>query len=80
MTLAASVLVLLLVPASCATRAVRRVKCADGLPVRLLLDEACPPDGVCGYTCAPGRWRPAARDDHDTIRVGGLPPAMRGLC
>jgi hypothetical protein len=30
--------------------------CADGLPVRLLIDVACR-EGVCGYTCAPDRWR-----------------------
>jgi len=33
--------------------------CADGLPVKLLIDQACPPDGVCGYTCAPNRWEAA---------------------
>ena len=31
-------------------------RCADGLPVELLLDPACPPDGVCGYSCLPNRW------------------------
>lgn len=31
-------------------------QCADGLPVRMLIDVACPPDGVCGFTCAPRRW------------------------
>jgi hypothetical protein len=31
--------------------------CADGLPVQVLIDAACPPDGVCGYSCLPGRWR-----------------------
>jgi hypothetical protein len=30
--------------------------CNDKLPVRMLIDQACPPDGVCGFTCAPGRW------------------------
>jgi hypothetical protein len=30
-------------------------RCLDGLPVRLLLDRDCP-DGICGYTCRPGRW------------------------
>jgi hypothetical protein len=33
-------------------------RCADGLPPRILVDPGCPPDGVCGYTCAPGRWEP----------------------
>jgi len=32
------------------------VSCADGLPIRVIEDVACPPDGVCGFTCAPGRW------------------------
>lgn len=31
-------------------------QCADGLPVEVLIDPACPPDGVCGYSCLPGRW------------------------
>jgi hypothetical protein len=30
--------------------------CWDGLPVRILQDPACPPEGVCGYSCLPGRW------------------------
>ena len=29
--------------------------CRDGLPLRVLIDAGCP-DGVCGFTCAPGRW------------------------
>jgi hypothetical protein len=28
-------------------------KCADGLPVEVLIDVACPPDGICGYSCLP---------------------------
>ena len=31
-------------------------RCADGLPPLLLIHEACPPDGICGYSCVPGRW------------------------
>jgi len=31
-------------------------KCSDGLPVRVLIDQSCPPDGVCGYSCLPNRW------------------------
>jgi hypothetical protein len=31
-------------------------KCADGLPPLIFIDAACPPDGICGYTCMPGRW------------------------
>jgi len=30
--------------------------CADGLPVKLLQDPRCP-SGVCGWSCAPDRWR-----------------------
>jgi hypothetical protein len=33
----------------------RSLVCADGWPVKLLQDSRCP-DGICGYTCAPGRW------------------------
>jgi hypothetical protein len=32
-------------------------RCADGLPPRVFVDQACPPDGICGYTCAPDRWQ-----------------------
>jgi hypothetical protein len=31
-------------------------RCADGLPVEVLVDVACPPDGICGYSCLPRRW------------------------
>jgi hypothetical protein len=31
--------------------------CADGLPIRIIQDPACGPDAVCGYTCAPNRWK-----------------------
>jgi hypothetical protein len=31
-------------------------RCADGLPVEILIDERCPPDGICGYSCLPERW------------------------
>jgi hypothetical protein len=34
----------------------RSLICADGLPLRLLQDPRCD-DGLCGYTCAPDRWR-----------------------
>jgi hypothetical protein len=50
----------LLVLSGCCLRHVRlRIfpPCADGLPVKLLLDPACPPDGVCGYSCLPDRWK-----------------------
>lgn len=56
---AAMVLLLTLLAASCAPlwilhRPPRR--CADGLPPKVFHDPACPPDGVCGFTCAPLRW------------------------
>ena len=35
---------------------IRRV-CPDGAPVKIIQDPGCP-RGVCGYTCAPGRWQP----------------------
>jgi len=31
-------------------------RCSDELPIKILVDPACPPDGVCGYSCLPGRW------------------------
>lgn len=31
-------------------------RCADGLPPEVLIDERCPPDGICGYSCLPDRW------------------------
>jgi hypothetical protein len=30
--------------------------CADHLPVKVLINVECPPDGICGHTCEPGRW------------------------
>ena len=30
--------------------------CADGAPLKVLTDPACV-RGVCGYTCAPDRWK-----------------------
>jgi hypothetical protein len=58
-----SVLVLVLTLALLSTSCVPRPwnlrafpRCADGLPVEILIDPACPPDGVCGYSCLPGRW------------------------
>jgi len=30
--------------------------CADGKPVRLLTDATCRL-GICGWSCAPDRWR-----------------------
>jgi len=51
--LGVAVLVLLLETA-CALP-LRRT-CADGWPIKILQDPQCP-RGVCGYTCAPDRWR-----------------------
>jgi len=39
---------------------VRRQDCRDGAPARVLIDPHCV-DGICGVTCAPDRWWPAAR-------------------
>lgn len=33
-------------------------RCSDGFPARVLVGAWCT-DGVCGYTCAPDRWRGA---------------------
>jgi len=33
-----------------------RRTCADGWPIKILQNKTCP-DGICGYTCAPDRWR-----------------------
>jgi hypothetical protein len=57
------VLAAALVTTACASRggvtlhlAPTNLMCADRIPARLFLDPRCP-NGVCGYTCAPGRWR-----------------------
>jgi hypothetical protein len=34
--------------------------CQDGLPIRVLVDARCR-DGICGYTCAPDRWKDGTR-------------------
>ena len=59
----AALLLGLLLQAGCAlnvtpmlTPGVPRV-CTDGLPPKLFLGERCQ-NGVCGYTCEPGRWPP----------------------
>ena len=42
---------------SCVTLRLRPpVICPDGLPVQVLQDPACRPDGICGYSCLPKRW------------------------
>ena len=30
--------------------------CRDGMPLRILQHPDCT-NGICGFTCAPGRWR-----------------------
>jgi hypothetical protein len=34
---------------------VRQQDCRDGAPARVLIDPRCV-DGICGVSCAPGRW------------------------
>lgn len=46
-------------------------KCHDGLPPLVFVDVGCPPDGICGYTCRPGRW--------DAPEVRTSAPARRGV-
>jgi hypothetical protein len=32
-------------------------RCVDGLPPRALVHVTCLPDGICGYSCVPDRWK-----------------------
>jgi hypothetical protein len=32
-------------------------RCIDGLPPKALIDVTCLPDGICGYSCVPNRWK-----------------------
>jgi hypothetical protein len=41
---------------SCGCALPLRRTCADGWPIKVLIDQACT-GGICGYTCAPDRWR-----------------------
>ena len=53
------VIVISLIHVACGGKLLRvRVppRCPDGLPVKVLIDPRCPPDGICGYTCDPDRW------------------------
>ena len=55
----AVLVVLLLAASGCVTRRWHLhafPRCADQLPVQVLTDPGCPPEGVCGYSCLPGRW------------------------
>jgi hypothetical protein len=36
---------------------VHLLDCGDRRPARVLIDPTCR-DGICGITCAPGRWTP----------------------
>jgi len=47
--------VLLMVMCTSCALPLRRT-CLDGWPIKILQDPQCP-RGVCGYTCAPDRWR-----------------------
>jgi hypothetical protein len=47
--------------------------CLDNQPPKLILNDACK-DGVCGYTCEPGRWTPV----HLIIDDRPLPRAPLG--
>lgn len=54
------VLVLVLSTSGCVTRRWHLhafPRCSDKLPVKVLLHPACPPDGICGYSCLPDRWK-----------------------
>jgi hypothetical protein len=31
-------------------------RCVDGLPPKALINVTCLPDGICGFSCVPGRW------------------------
>jgi hypothetical protein len=53
------VLFVILATSGCVTRFHLRAfpRCADQLPVKVLVDPSCPPDGICGYSCLPDRWK-----------------------
>jgi hypothetical protein len=40
---------------------VRKQDCRDGAPARVLVDPRCV-DGICGVSCAPGRWDTPPRE------------------
>jgi hypothetical protein len=47
--------------------------CVDKQPPKLLLQVDCP-SGVCGYTCAPGRWPPPVPREPPAPPVPPIPP------
>lgn len=55
MSVRAGLLVMALVLSTGCALPLRRT-CADGWPVKILQDPNCA-RGICGYTCAPDRWR-----------------------
>jgi hypothetical protein len=61
----AALLVLLVLGSGCALRSRVHVfpRCPDGLPPEVLIDERCPPDGICGYSCLPERWHELQGED-----------------
>lgn len=64
-------LALVLMASGCAFQGTRLQvvpRCADGLPPRPLIDVACPPNGICGFSCAPSRWAPCVEDACTTLR------------
>jgi hypothetical protein len=52
----AAAVVVALTATACGLRVIPSRPCLDGLPARVLVDVACR-DGVCGWTCAPNRWK-----------------------
>jgi hypothetical protein len=44
--------------------------CSDGAPPRLLLHPSCAPEGVCGYSCLPGRWETREGEGESCVKVG----------
>ena len=55
-TTQAGLLFLLIATLSASCALPLRRTCLDGWPVRILQHPQCP-RGICGYTCAPDRWR-----------------------
>jgi hypothetical protein len=46
--------------------------CADGWPLRLIEHPECP-HGLCGFTCAPDRWRGTRRGTERILPLSGTP-------
>jgi hypothetical protein len=56
MRVSAAILVVLLLASCRPARLPMRRICQDGWPIKILQHPECP-RGICGYTCAPDRWR-----------------------